>query len=324
MPHSRRAAQQSLSRAFCPATSRPPSVVTSVRFSGTRQHVLRPHLARDGDHFVGGRHLEVHARLQRGPKAVHVVVLDVAAVLAQVQRDAVRAGLLGDERRIAADPGYGARRACRSVATWSMLTPSLIGWVSCKGSTSVRLACMRAHFASHLACPQWPAVEQPVERRPQQPAGIRQAARVVELLARKREQRRAAKYQGSLRHSIDRLRAALDAVTVAARRLERLAARGLVLEVETPAEFVEQPLLEQAQRPRRDRGRARRGARSGSRRRRTARDAGRSVAAASAAARSRRTRSSGDRRPAWPAAERVRPTSGARLRRGRSRKPATP
>ena len=36
MPHSRSAAQHSLSRAFCPATSRPPSVVTSVRFSGTR------------------------------------------------------------------------------------------------------------------------------------------------------------------------------------------------------------------------------------------------------------------------------------------------
>jgi hypothetical protein len=47
---------------------------------------------------------------------------------------------------------------------------------------------MRAHFESHLACPQRPSVEQPVERRPQQPTRIREAARVAELFARQREQ----------------------------------------------------------------------------------------------------------------------------------------
>ena len=248
MPHSRRAAQHSVSRAFCPATSRPPSVVTSVRFSGTR-------------HTSCGRTWRAMA-----------IISSVAAISRFMRvcsddrkrctswswmwrRSSRRCSVMLSAPACSATSaacsgsGYGARRACRSVATWSMLTPSLMGWVSCTGSTSVRLACVRAHLESHLACPQRPAVEQPVERRPQQPARIREAARIVEFLARERQQRRAAKYQGSLRHSIDRLRAALDAVAVAAARIERLAARRLVLEIEAPAEFVEQPLLEQAQRP---------------------------------------------------------------------------
>ena len=43
-------------------------------------------------------HLEIHACLDQRPQRVHVAVLDVAAVLAQVQRDVVGARLLGQQR----------------------------------------------------------------------------------------------------------------------------------------------------------------------------------------------------------------------------------
>ena len=52
------------------------------------------------DHLVGEAHLEVHARLQQRPQGVHVAILDVAAVFAQVQRDVVGARLLGQQRRM--------------------------------------------------------------------------------------------------------------------------------------------------------------------------------------------------------------------------------
>ena len=47
--------------------------------------------ARDGDHLVGRRHLEVELDVRELAQAADVLVLDVAAVLAQVHRDAVRA-----------------------------------------------------------------------------------------------------------------------------------------------------------------------------------------------------------------------------------------
>ncbi len=57
-------------------------------------------MQRDPDHFVGHRHFKIHARLQRLAHGKHIPVLDVAPVLAQVQCNAVGAGLLGDQRRI--------------------------------------------------------------------------------------------------------------------------------------------------------------------------------------------------------------------------------
>ena len=76
--------------------------------------VLRPHADGDFHHFVGEPHLEVHARLQQRPQGVHVAILDVPAVFAQVQRDVVGAGLLGQQRgmhRIRV--GHAARLAHR-------------------------------------------------------------------------------------------------------------------------------------------------------------------------------------------------------------------
>ena len=87
-------------RGSCADTSSPPSVVTSARFSGTRQQSAGRTLGGDRQHLVGDGHLQIHAGLQQRPQRAHVLVLDVAAVLAQVQRDAVGAGALGEQRRM--------------------------------------------------------------------------------------------------------------------------------------------------------------------------------------------------------------------------------
>ena len=55
---------------------------------------------RDSDHLVGQAHLEIHARLQQRPQRVHVAILDVPAIFAQMQRDVVGARLLGEQRRM--------------------------------------------------------------------------------------------------------------------------------------------------------------------------------------------------------------------------------
>ena len=47
---------------------------------------MRPDAAGEGDHFVGDRRLEVHAGPQRLAQRHDVPVLDMPAVLAQVQR----------------------------------------------------------------------------------------------------------------------------------------------------------------------------------------------------------------------------------------------
>ena len=87
-------------RASWPATSRPPSVVTSSARLGHQAAILRLHLAGDADHLVGHRHLEIHAGLQELAQQRHVAVLDVAPILAQMQGDAVGARLLGEQRGV--------------------------------------------------------------------------------------------------------------------------------------------------------------------------------------------------------------------------------
>ena len=53
---------------------------------------------RDGQHLVGGGHLEVERPGQLALEAGDVVIRDVAAILAQVRGDAVGAGLHGEVR----------------------------------------------------------------------------------------------------------------------------------------------------------------------------------------------------------------------------------
>ncbi len=55
--------------------------------------------ARDADHFVGGGHLEVQPDVGQLAQAPHVLVLDVAPVLAQVHGDAVGAAQVRLDRR---------------------------------------------------------------------------------------------------------------------------------------------------------------------------------------------------------------------------------
>ena len=55
------------------------------------------HPAGDGDHCRGRRQLQVHARLQGVAEQLDVALLDVPAVLPQVQGDAVGPGLLGHQ-----------------------------------------------------------------------------------------------------------------------------------------------------------------------------------------------------------------------------------
>ena len=91
---------------------------------GHQHRHLRLRAAGDGDHLVGGRHLEVELDLGELGEPAHVLVADVAAVLAQVDGDAVGTTEVGFHG--GPHPGSQVRRAWRSVATWSMLTPSSI------------------------------------------------------------------------------------------------------------------------------------------------------------------------------------------------------
>ena len=83
-----------------PATSSPPSVVTSWRDSGTRQQSWGLTPGGDPDHLVGHRHLEIHPGLEQLAHQRHIAVLDVAPILAQMQRDAVGARLLRQQRGV--------------------------------------------------------------------------------------------------------------------------------------------------------------------------------------------------------------------------------
>ncbi len=64
---------------------------------GHQAAVGGPHADRELDHRAGCRHLQIHARGEHCGQCLHVALLDVPAILAQVQRDVVRAGLLGQQ-----------------------------------------------------------------------------------------------------------------------------------------------------------------------------------------------------------------------------------
>ena len=65
---------------------------------GHEATVGRAILDRDVEHRVRHGHLEVDARLRGAHEHFHVANLDVPPVLAQVHGDAVRTGLLGEQR----------------------------------------------------------------------------------------------------------------------------------------------------------------------------------------------------------------------------------
>lgn len=64
----------------------------------------------EGHHFGCGRHFEIQPGLHELPQQAHIPILDMAPVLAQVDGDAVGAGLLGDQGRL---HRIGIRRTSR-------------------------------------------------------------------------------------------------------------------------------------------------------------------------------------------------------------------
>jgi hypothetical protein len=66
---------------------------------GHQHRHLGPQRAGDADHLVGGGHLEVELHLSELAQAAHVLVLDVAPILAQVHGDAVGPAQVGLHRR---------------------------------------------------------------------------------------------------------------------------------------------------------------------------------------------------------------------------------
>jgi hypothetical protein len=79
---------------------------------------------RDALHLFGGGHLEIQRDGDRLHDRGDIGVADVAPILPQMRGDPVGAGGLGHPCRAHRDRA-GPPRAFRSVATWSMFTPSL-------------------------------------------------------------------------------------------------------------------------------------------------------------------------------------------------------
>ena len=123
--------------------------------------------------------------------AAHVVVLDVPPILAQVQRDAVGAGLLGDQRReqrigIASRgaPGAGSRRdRCSPRDGLPACTPL--------PQPAARVAAVRPHRAAPLRRVRSSRPSRHLfECGPQQPPCVGETAGIFERLRGEREQRR--------------------------------------------------------------------------------------------------------------------------------------
>ena len=111
-----------------PAASSPPSVVTSWRRSGTRQHACGRSSARS-DHLLGRRHLEIQRHVGRVRESAGDRLADMAPIL---RRWTVIPSAPAAHRHRAAATGSGCAppRALRMVATWSTFTPER-GSVSC-------------------------------------------------------------------------------------------------------------------------------------------------------------------------------------------------
>ena len=93
-----------------PTTSRPPSVVRSVRFSGTRQQACGRILSAMSSMASVAAISKLSGFEIEALRRTHVVIEDVPAVLAQMRRDAVGASFDRHERRA---NGIGDRAAAR-------------------------------------------------------------------------------------------------------------------------------------------------------------------------------------------------------------------
>jgi len=90
---------------------------------GDQGDQVRLHLVGDLHHLLRRRHLQIQQRLAGLAQQLEVAVLDVPAVLAEMDGDLT--GPAASARAAAVTgSGYAALRAWRRVATWSTLTPS--------------------------------------------------------------------------------------------------------------------------------------------------------------------------------------------------------
>ena len=146
-------------------TSRPPSVVSSARRSGTRQQSAGWISQAEVEHFARGRHFQVHARGEQAAQRAHVALLDMAAVLAQVQRDVVGAGLFGDQRGL---HGIGIARAALLAQRRHVIDVDAQFELWTHQPSSLH----SGHRARHRAHAQFAAVQTMIERGTQQRARL--------------------------------------------------------------------------------------------------------------------------------------------------------
>ncbi len=58
---------------------------------------MRFGFAGDRQHLFGYRHFQIHTGIEGLTQHAHIAIGDMTAILAQVNRNAIRAGLLGDK-----------------------------------------------------------------------------------------------------------------------------------------------------------------------------------------------------------------------------------
>jgi hypothetical protein len=86
-------------RLRCPATSSPPSVVSSWRRSGTRQQSCG-RTRGDIDHFIGDGHFEIKPRCDGTANQLDVAILDMPPIFPQVGGDGIGTRLFRFDRRL--------------------------------------------------------------------------------------------------------------------------------------------------------------------------------------------------------------------------------
>jgi hypothetical protein len=67
---------------------------------GDQAAIGRPHSRGDLAHLRGRGHFQIHAGLQDAAEQIDIALLNMATILAQMQRDRIGTGLLGDQGRL--------------------------------------------------------------------------------------------------------------------------------------------------------------------------------------------------------------------------------
>ncbi len=224
-----------------PATSSPPSVVTSVRFSGTRQTSA-------GCTSSAIAIISAVAAISRFMRVCRAVRIARTSRSWMWRRSSRRCSVMLSAPHCsatsAACSGSGERppRACRTVATWSMFTPSRMASAGHPPRPRRRMA----SITSRLASPR--PSRQCAIAAPKMPRAARCASGAVEFAARDREHGppgMAVRCRIPVPH---REHAAAGLEMIVPIVLERPVAARFPPEVEAIAEFLEQHALERAQR----------------------------------------------------------------------------